>query len=72
MVYYDKHGKQIKPGMIISNGAGLTAAVEDMLDGTLAVMATNENFRRRHPNTTCDEFYPLTPAATKEYWEVIE
>lgn len=72
MVYYDKNGKEIKPGMIITNGAGLTAPVEDMLDGTLAVLATNEAYRRRHPHSTCDEFYPLTPAATKTDWEVIE
>lgn len=70
MLYYDKHGRQIQPGMTVTNGAGFASVVEDLGDGTLGILATNKSYRRAHPYTD-DEYYPLDPGSTKREWEVV-
>lgn len=71
MEYKDKHGNPVTPGMVITNGAGLTGLVEDLGNGELGILCTNEAYRRNHPHSTCDEFYPLSAAALKYDWEVV-
>lgn len=72
MKYIDKEGNIISAGMLITNGAGLTKTVVDLGDGVLGVSAVNETFQKNHPYVVDEEYYPLTPTATRHEWKVVK
>lgn len=71
--YFDKHGVEIKPGMIIRHDDGDTEevyATEDSFgNDSLGIMASNPEYLKRHPDAKI-EYYSLSNFDMSE-WEII-
>lgn len=65
--YFDKHGKEIKAGMIIRHSEdGVIEKVYACGDGDLGVDAVNPEYRKKHPDAE-DEFYSLSSIGVRDF-----